>query len=270
MTYTAKELSVQDGQPVEVFEFVGTFKTYRYTSADRPLTFFGEVYTPLAIKRDEANIGDQSQDGIEMVIELPQTSEVVTDYVFNISPIDLVVTIFRCHVGLDYTTEPIVFWVGNVTGWNIEEDIAKVRVPSLLESTMQGNFPNFFYQQSCNHTLFDARCGVNKAANTFVTTVVSVDGFLVTVNDPGVVVDFLKGGVMSIQGVNESRLIMNNDGRTITVFYPFSRIAVGDTVELTTGCDHTKATCKAKFDNVRRFGGFPYIPTDNPFVGVLS
>jgi hypothetical protein len=33
------------------------------------------------------------------------------------------------------------------------------------------------------------------------------------------------------------------------------------------GCDHLKATCLAKFDNLPNYGGFPYIPARNPLDG---
>src|SRR5688572_32551951 len=39
-----------------------------------------------------------------------------------------------------------------------------------------------------------------------------------------------------------------------------SPVAVGDTFRLLPGCDHTTATCNATFQNLARFGGFPYIP----------
>jgi uncharacterized phage protein (TIGR02218 family) len=270
MSYTSVETSVQEGLPVEVYKFVGTYKTYRYTDADRAMTFFGEIYEPIAISREEATTGDQSQDGVEMIVQMPQTVDLVKDYVFNISPPDLNLTIYRCHAGLNFAVDPIVFWTGPVTGFSVEEDIAKVRIPSILESVFSGNMPNFFYQQSCNHTLYDDRCRVDKVANTITTYVTSIDGQNVTVADQGFADGYLKGGIIAIPGINEKRLILGNAANVINVFYPFSKLTVGDSVELSAGCDHSKATCKAKFNNVRRFGGFPYIPQDNPFVGNLT
>ena len=40
---------------------------------------------------------------------------------------------------------------------------------------------------------------------------------------------------------------------------PFA-VQVGDTFTIVPGCDHTKATCKAKFNNVVNFRGFSYVP----------
>ncbi len=44
-------------------------------------------------------------------------------------------------------------------------------------------------------------------------------------------------------------------------------LAVGVPVSVYPGCDHTLATCSAKFGNVARYGGFPYFPQKNPFGG---
>jgi len=48
-------------------------------------------------------------------------------------------------------------------------------------------------------------------------------------------------------------------------------IAVGDTFTVTPGCDHSFATCKAKFSNAANFRGFPYmIGDDAAFAAVAS
>jgi hypothetical protein len=31
------------------------------------------------------------------------------------------------------------------------------------------------------------------------------------------------------------------------------------------GCDHSVSTCAARFGNLANYGGFPFIPTKNPF-----
>ena len=270
MTYQSVDESAAGGLPVEAYLFVGTYKTYRYTNADRPLTFFGQTYLPSPIKREEATSGDQSQDGIEMTLEVPQTEQIVRDYALAISPPDLELTVYRCHIGLDFTVDPVVFWRGPVTGFNIEGDTCKIRIPSILENVFSGNIPNFYYQQSCNNTLYDQKCGVSKAANTITAFVTNVSGQFVTVDSDGFDDNYLKGGIIAIPDFNEKRLILENLSDVIKVFFPFSKLRIGDTVELSVGCDHSLTTCRAKFLNGRRFGGFPYIPKDNPFEGSVS
>ena len=48
-------------------------------------------------------------------------------------------------------------------------------------------------------------------------------------------------------------------------------IDIGDAFKVTAGCDKTVATCKAKFDNVLNFRGFPHMPgTDRAFSYVVG
>ena len=270
MTYSQKENSVSEGAPIEIFKFEGTYRDYLYTNCDRDITFMGETYKAIAIRRDTAVIGDQSQDGQEMTIEMPQTEMIVVDYVFGIAPPDLNLTIYRCHQGLDFDTNAIIFWKGVVTGFNVEGDIAKARVPSILENVFSGNLPNYFYQQSCNHTLYDTRCGIDQALFSSTAVVTAIDGQEITVGSDGFDDGFLVGGIISIPGKNESRMILANSGEVLRVFFPFSNLSVGDTVNLSAGCDHSIATCRSKFNNGRRFGGFPYVPKDNPFEGTIT
>ena len=52
-------------------------------------------------------------------------------------------------------------------------------------------------------------------------------------------------------------------GESIELFLPcIGTFIVGDTYELTAGCDHTVSMCSAKFGNVVNFGGFPHLQTD--------
>jgi uncharacterized phage protein (TIGR02218 family) len=50
-----------------------------------------------------------------------------------------------------------------------------------------------------------------------------------------------------------------------------SAVEAGDGFTVTAGCDKTLATCKAKFDNVANFRGFPHMPgNDRAFAYVVG
>jgi len=57
----------------------------------------------------------------------------------------------------------------------------------------------------------------------------------------------------------------NSDVITLSAVPP--GLAVGNAITLYSGCDRTLATCHSKFGNSENFGGFPLIPTKNPFGG---
>lgn len=55
--------------------------------------------------------------------------------------------------------------------------------------------------------------------------------------------------------------------KTFTLFLPMPfAIEVGDTFEVTPGCDKRLSVCKAKFSNVVNFQGFPHVPGNDQFL----
>lgn len=68
------------------------------------------------------------------------------------------------------------------------------------------------------------------------------------------------------------RAIVSHDGQTLSLATPLppgDYTGTAGRVSLFAGCDGELTTCKGKFNNVPRFGGYPYIPIKNPFeVGV--
>jgi hypothetical protein len=73
------------------------------------------------------------------------------------------------------------------------------------------------------------------------------------------------------------RYIIDHSGTQLTLIVPLSDLtedvndSSGDAlVALYPGCDHTRETCKDKFDNLANYGGFPWIPSKNPFANSVS
>ncbi|MEW6169845.1 MAG: phage BR0599 family protein [Pseudomonadota bacterium] len=62
-------------------------------------------------------------------------------------------------------------------------------------------------------------------------------------------------------------MIVAHSADSITLAAVPPGLSVGATVVLYPGCDHTLSTCESKFGNSANFGGFPFIPTKNPFGG---
>ena len=75
---------------------------------------------------------------------------------------------------------------------------------------------------------------------------------------------YLEGTVTGASGANlgYTRTIANlGNGSQLGLLQPFLYpVAAGDSFTILPGCDHTTATCENSFNNLARFGGFPYIP----------
>lgn len=268
--YDAKELSVASGSPVEAYRFQGTFKTYRYTSADTAVVVAGETFDPVVIKRQASPVGTNEEDQAALDVLMPIDLQLVKDYPFGLTPPpSLLLEVLRYHRGTDPSVDWRTLWKGKVTLFDVEGRWAAARIPSTFARALQGDVPNVFYQNVCNHVLFDGRCRADRATNSTITTVVSVSGTSVQVANDGFADAFLRAGEIVAQRSHERRLIIDNQVNLITINYQFADLVVGDTVELTAGCNHQFSTCVSKFANGANYGGHPYIPEDNPFIGEL-
>lgn len=269
MNYINAEQSRHDASPIECYKFIGSWRTYRYTSGDVPVTVNGEMYTPVAATRNSIRAGTQTEDTLALEIEMPFDVAVIKDYAYALSPPRLVLEVYRVHRGTNYASDWALYWKGKVSAFTVTGRKAKVRVPSIFATALQADLPSAYWQAPCNHVLFDGRCRASKQDWTQTTTVLEVGTDALEVVDDGFSDGVLIGGELICNRNGERRLITNNATNIITINYPFVDLQAGDTVELVAGCDHSFTTCRTKFNNAKNFGGHPLIPSDNPFEGEL-
>ncbi|MDP4989930.1 MAG: phage BR0599 family protein, partial [Marivita lacus] len=131
------------------------------------------------------------------------------------------------------------------------------------------------YQAPCLAVLGDATCGVDSEASGMwaeaVVTSVTAKGGLILSGASGFETQwFQRGRLTVLDGTAEGlwavikRDVLFEDGaRQIELWEPLRAVvAVGDRVGLIVGCDKRFETCRAKFDNVVNFQGFPDIPQE--------
>ena len=270
MSYDTFEQSVHDAAPVEVYKFIGSFTTYRYTSYHEEITVNGETYTPIPLKRGGIKIGTQQDSSLTLEITLPFDTQLVFDYAFSETPPTLRVEVRRVHIGSSLDTDWKMLWTGRVAALKVKGRECTLTVPAVFDNVLRGEVPNVYFQQVCNHTLYDARCAVSRAAHTTLATVVGVSTLSIEVDDDGVADNALAAGEIINQRNGERRLVMSNLANVVEINFPFVDIVAGDEVQLAKGCDLAHATCVNVFANGDRFGGHPYMPADNPFEGTIG
>lgn len=270
MSYDTLEQSVHDAAPVEVYKFIGSFTTYRYTSYYEAVVVNGETYTPVPLKRNAIKVGTQDDSSLVLEIQIPFDVDLVMDYAYAQTPPSLLVEVRRVHVGSDFATDWKMLWSGYITAFTVTDREAKLTVPSVFDRVLRGDVPSAYYQTPCNHTLYDGRCGVSRAANTTIANVVGVTSTAIEVDNDGVADNLLGAGEIINQRTGERRLVMSNIANVITINYPFVDCQVGDEVQLAKGCDLAFFTCVTSFSNGDRFGGHPYMPGDNPYEGSIG
>ena len=268
-TYEDYEYSSHDGSPVEVYKFTGTFQNYYYTNAEQDVTVDGQLYTASLIKRKELNVGTQEDSDLDITLELPSDLPLVLDYAYSVSPPDLTLEILRYHEGTNPATDWIIAWKGKITSFSTSGDVVKALVPSVFSVAMQGEIPSVAYQSPCNHRLFDDRCKLVASSYQQDTTILNIDGTTISVADDGFADDYLQAGEIVNTTKGERRLIVSNVANVLLINFPFYDAEVGDSVSLFVGCNHTYTACKTKFNNSLNYGGFPFVPSDNPFESEL-
>lgn len=271
--YEIADQSVQDSAPLEAYKFTGTFKNYRYTSADRIIQIAGQNYTPIAVTRSNIKAGTQEDDNVSLDLTLPFDAEVVLDCGYGQTPPELHLTVYRLEGDDPDGDAWITYWQGIVRGFSVDGRGAKIQVPSIFSDALASDAPDVYYQVPCNHVLYDAHCTVSRALNTFTEDVQVYDA-ATTVTLQGIPTtngDLAAGDIINTRN-GERRLILGNIGAVITIGYPFVDLLPGDTVELSRGCNHLgrDGDCLNKFNNYDNYGGDEDIPPDNPFQGEIG
>ena len=177
-TFLQDETGLDTGNPIELFRFYGVLGSYTYTSGNRPMNFeapsatASELYVPKPLQRSEIVLGDVTEKN-ELNISLPKGVSLADDYVFNISPTDVLnLEIYRQNGA---TGAWQVIFYGVVTSFSVQENQVKLTCPSVFTNYLQTEYPNVYYQSNCNHSLYDARCGLDKTKFQVNAKILTVD-----------------------------------------------------------------------------------------------
>ena len=271
MTYDASELSVQDGFPTELYLFAVGPDQFAFTSGDQAVNYNGDTYEPAEIERTNPAQNDETT-AANLQISVPRDNEVASLFRTIVPSQTVFVSVFRFH--RDTLTpaveDVIVFWQGRIRSVVWEGSTAKMESEPLI-GILKRDGLRAMYQSTCNHMLYGPDCTKDRELFRVPFTVdsVSTDGLTITSSQLGAAAaNFFDGGGFVERGGVDRRTILSGGGGgndTIVILYPFPDLLVGETLDAFAGCDRTRETCNTKFDNLDNFGGWPFIPSRNPF-----
>lgn len=275
MTYNAREISIQDGQPVELYTIVLSGRTYRLTSAEEDVTFDGYAYQatpglgrgPITLKQ----VGKMR----EIEVWIGRAHEVAAVAMSNgIPPRTATLLLKQFHRG---DTEARQLWSGNIDQARVDGVLLRMRVPSSADAMLNVSLPFAKVSRACQHMLYGVGCEVNRDYLTYgnhefmsASDAVSQIGTTLVVS----VLEDALGSARANQWAQfgevrrvvdgERRSILSQTGTTLELDVPFAYVFGGDALEVYAGCDHQMTTCNSKFDNHQKFGGHPGAPDTNP------
>lgn len=262
MSYDARESSVHDGAPVELYEFhVGT-TVLRYTSQARDVEVDSQTWLARPLKRGSI---ETSHEGARNLLQLDCARDFEVAELFRVSPPSdaIALIVRRVHRG---DTEVAAIWVGKVTNCEWTSGVRATLECQSARSSLRRAGLRRMYQRSCPHVLYGPKCGVSQAAHSITTTVTAISGASVTVAAlldrpyPGGWLEWTRPS-----GLVDRRFISKRTGLQLQLSLSIFGLAVGQSVKVLPGCDHTTGMCEDTYANLDRHGGFPLIPKKNPF-----
>jgi uncharacterized phage protein (TIGR02218 family) len=124
------------------------------------------------------------------------------------------------------------------------------------------DMPRNIYSPACQHVLFDSGCTLVKNAFGASGTVGSGSTEQV-INWSSSSSVYTQGTITFSSGANTGATanikLATSSALTLDIALQ-NAPAMGDAFTVYQGCDHSQATCTAKFNNLANFRGFPYIP----------
>jgi uncharacterized phage protein (TIGR02218 family) len=138
------------------------------------------------------------------------------------------------------------------------------------------------FLNGCGRRLGDAKCGVDLSLPIYrgtavVETVVDPQRFAVAGLEAfsrgwfdGGHVEWTLGANAGVVGHVKTYLDAAGGGTVELWLAPPLAVEAGDTFTVTAGCDKTLETCRAKFDNLLNFRGFPHMPGDDWVAGYVE
>lgn len=287
MTFEAVETS-SFSQPIEYLTFKNGPTLWQYTNSNITEQIGARSFTPLAYTRTEPVFSKDSSDG-QIKFTIPSNIPFVELYETLPSSHISSVTIERVNRN-DLDSGVQIFWKGTVASVKRDGDFATIlAVPA---TQLPAQVPRYTYTALCNWFLFQDRCGLQREdfRHTGPVVTIGTPRTIITVTglrDQAAVLggnaspnydvsqdldDYWLGGYVE-NSDGEKRAIYEADvdgvPDRIRLLQPFRNLDVNDDVTVYAGCDRTRATCHAKFNNHLNHGGFPDIPILNPFTTEL-
>lgn len=249
---------------VELYKFTCGQTAYGYAAVDTGEGYIrhdNAIFKPEYLTRTAIHFSsDYARD--TLTVTMPANAAVPALFAGGTPEHELRLTIYR---GGAHVRDFVVIWQGVVMGasFNYAADAytCELQCETLASRQERRGLPRQ-YQLTCPHALYDAHCGVSRAAFARTMTVQSIAGFTLTLADVFPAGYYNAGQAVKADG--SRRFITTSGTSTVTLERGFD-VAIGEVLALYPGCDKSRQTCATKFGNQLNFGGFPWIPSQDPF-----
>lgn len=228
-----------------------------------------EFYEKIAISRTEIE-SKKELTKASVTVEIPLDHPLAKFMLITYFEQSVTMTIFE-----DVDGVVTVFWKGRLANIQPANRLLSLIFESVFTSLRRPGLRATF-QRTCRFALYGKGCNLNPTAFEVTSTLSAISSNDLTVPDAADEVDgFYVGGMLGAPDGSLSYII-GHVGATITIqrvskslLSAFALTGAATAIKLYPGCDHSRGTCHAKFNNVINYGGFDWIPSKNPFAGSI-
>lgn len=286
MSFGQYETSADQGEPIllALFRFGdGALDYYAYTDSEQTFPFEGIDYLPTSLGVGEIN-SSGTLDNSTLSITVPENLPLID--IFRLRPPSDVVTLtLRQGHANDPDAQFLVGWSGKVIAFEVDGDNDTATLGcEPISISMRRTMLRRHWQYGCPLPLFGPDCRANRAAATSTHTVVSTTGAIVVLAPTWATADRrpkYEGGVAEWLNPDGRRMIRriircDADG-TVVLATTADELVAGQPIQMVLGCNHKTGLptlndggdCHPLHNNIKNFGGDPWIPTENP-VGIKN
>jgi uncharacterized phage protein (TIGR02218 family) len=245
---------------IELYKFVRGTSTWTKTSSASSVSYGGYTYSPAVIGRgDIESKGEISKSKLEISLDMfdDLAQEMLGALLFE--PLTLTV----------YTQDEIetaVSWKGRLA--EVKPSLTKMSLSfESIFSSMKRPGLRAIYQKPCRHAIYSPGCGVDKSSFATVGEMTAVSGTYIAISEAALQADgYYTGGIIEASD-GQMGFIIAHIGSYLNLLRSVSSLTSGENATIYPGCNKLRGTCLIKFDNLDNFGGFPWIPDDNPMDG---
>ena len=272
MTYDTSEVSVDSGEPYFIYLFDnGVGDLTRLTSEPVTLTRLGETWLPSSISHSEIEkTGNIEKQEFKLVFPL---SDIFARTFLATSNNITTFTAWRGHRN-DVSEELKVYYKGRVVGAHDRTRTIEVKIESIFTSMRRPGL-RARWQRPCRWVLYRDGCNLTRSDFEVASTVTAIVGFVLTVPEAAGAIsapvdagDYI-GGIVNFGG--QLGFVENHVGDQVTLTSSILGLADEVSAEgsaailISPGCNLSLARCTDRFANDINHGGFPYLPSKNPF-----
>jgi hypothetical protein len=270
MTHAAVEESVDQGQPILLFEWSISPRYFCYTTADEPITFLGRVFTPLYLETGTITAAVNGGNS-QLDVTLPMNAPIAMLWSGTTPTEPVKLVLYRKHRN---ETQYAIRYRGIVTDTdrNSNHEIVLTHISNMGSMKRQG-LP-VILQLDCGHALYDGGCKVNPLDHERIDEVSTVDGVTITIDQ--LVVDLVpdhdfSGGYLTYEhptsGSIEKKYILSQLAEVLILHEQAPGLTATMEVKVYPGCDGSRPRCKIRFNNLDNNDGCPYLTEKDLFNG---